>query len=557
MRKWMGTIFRSLPMLGFLVLISTILAGFLSVGIAKAFQAFIASLLGNKTVLDEFIAYFQLWITNLISYFERIFSITISLDVTGLTSDRVIIGIIMVMVYFSSDATNAIATRHFEYISRYTLVRIKEKILGNILHSSESIDQGQKERFEHAFLAFTNVAEKVFIFLLESIRSLFYVIAMLAISYALTLCTLILAVFVFFMVFMRRKSAQLAIKRSKLWIEESLKVRQILKDDQLIIQFQYEDEEVKNYHDLAAKALNLESSYQWNNVKQVVSTSLLNQCGKLIAIFGGLLFLIPSGHMEMSAMVGFIFLIANFYYSIDRLVEVMFCYQELKGHIQEVKKLPIRKKKFSNREIQLSQVDSLRMDEVVIYPGERLFIIGPSGSGKSTLLKKLLYLFEIGETEMEINHIQHSSFSRKEINQLTAYVNQECSYKTGTIWDNLQMVKGITKEQAIQELEKLGLPLGILPQGLETPMDHLSGGQRQRVVLARAFLKLYFAPILLLDEATSALDKATAKRVDERIQTWQENKIVIEVTHKLDLSQPRPSHHKIAHVIDGKLRLIS
>ena len=182
---------------------------------------------------------------------------------------------------------------------------------------------------------------------------------------------------------------------------------------------------------------------------------------------------------------------------------------------------------------------------------------GASGIGKSTLLKLLLGIYPPtggaltlcgGETSVTL-----SRCSRK----LFAYVPQGNYLFSGTLRDNLLLIRPEATEEELRNalyVSAMDQVLQQLPDGLDTVIGEnsqgLSEGQAQRLAIARALLS--GAPILLLDEATSALDAGTEALVLERMAALP-NRTCIAVTH-------RPAALEIAHwrldVADHQIRAI-
>ena len=171
-------------------------------------------------------------------------------------------------------------------------------------------------------------------------------------------------------------------------------------------------------------------------------------------------------------------------------------------------------------------------------PSEIIALVGPSGEGKSTMMRILLGLTNLKrgkatlKDESGLNcHI--SASSRK----LMAYVPQEKTMFSGTIAENMRMVKAdATDEEIINALKDACAYDFVekLPEGIYSSIGErglgFSEGQNQRLSIARALLRN--SPILLLDEATSALDVDTERRVLKNIMESNKKRTCIVTTHR-------------------------
>lgn len=120
---------------------------------------------------------------------------------------------------------------------------------------------------------------------------------------------------------------------------------------------------------------------------------------------------------------------------------------------------------------------------------------------------------------------------------LFAYVPQGNTILSGTIAENMRMVKEDATDEEIIEALKIGCAWDFvqkLPDGINSIVRErgrgLSEGQAQRIAISRAILR--DAPILLLDEATSALDVTTERQVLRNIVQQRPNKTCIVTTHR-------------------------
>ena len=184
-------------------------------------------------------------------------------------------------------------------------------------------------------------------------------------------------------------------------------------------------------------------------------------------------------------------------------------------------------------------------------------ITGPSGIGKSTILKLLMGVFRPEDGELYLDQGEKCLTLDRSTRRLFAYVPQGNLLLSGTLRNNLTIVKPeATEEELERALYVSGMDTYVsqLPWGLDTLLgeggEGLSEGQAQRLAIARAVLG--DAPILLLDECTSALDEATERMVLQRLRELP-GRTCIAVTH-------RPAAMALCdwrlEVLDGTIRAV-
>ena len=168
--------------------------------------------------------------------------------------------------------------------------------------------------------------------------------------------------------------------------------------------------------------------------------------------------------------------------------------------------------------------------------GSFAVVSGPSGIGKSTLLKLILGIFRQESGSLYLQCGQERIPLDRSTRRLFAYVPQGNLLLSGTLRENLTIVKpDATAEELKQAIHVSAMEdfLPQLPNGLDTVLGEsgngLSEGQAQRLAIARAILG--GAPILLLDECTSALDEVTEHTVLQRIRRLPD-RTTIAVTHR-------------------------
>lgn len=193
------------------------------------------------------------------------------------------------------------------------------------------------------------------------------------------------------------------------------------------------------------------------------------------------------------------------------------------------------------RDVEFSYVEGTRViteSSFHAHPGEIVALVGPSGEGKTTMIRLILGLIRpekglavmIGADGREVP-------MNAETRHLFAYVPQGNTILSGTIAENMRMVKEDATDEEIIEALKVSCAWDFVEKMPDTIHSKIgergrgfSEGQAQRIAIARAVLR--DAPILLLDEATSALDVTTERRVLRNIISQKPNKTCIVTTHR-------------------------
>jgi ATP-binding cassette subfamily B protein len=172
--------------------------------------------------------------------------------------------------------------------------------------------------------------------------------------------------------------------------------------------------------------------------------------------------------------------------------------------------------------------------------GDTIAFVGPSGSGKSTLVKLLVGLYTPSGGSILIDDVPATSLRFNRVRRQIGFVTQDPQLFSGTIRENLQLVKeDATDEELLAALETAAAG-GILQrsgQGLDTRIGEggtrVSGGERQRLSIARALLRQ--PRLFIFDEATSALDSITEQEITRSIRALssRNESIVILIAHRL------------------------
>lgn len=193
------------------------------------------------------------------------------------------------------------------------------------------------------------------------------------------------------------------------------------------------------------------------------------------------------------------------------------------------------------RNVSFSYVEGRKVlsnSSFIARPNEIVALVGPSGEGKTTVLRMILGLIhpESGETVLIAEDGTQMPVNA-DIRSMFAYVPQGNTMLSGTIAENLRLVKKDASDEEITDALKIACAWEFVQKmegGIYGRLGErgkgISEGQAQRIAIARAVLR--DAPILLLDEATSALDAQTEAMVLKNIMKKKPNKTCIVSTHR-------------------------
>ena len=248
---------------------------------------------------------------------------------------------------------------------------------------------------------------------------------------------------------------------------------------------------------------------------------------------------------SFSSVVGLIPTAIRAATSAERIMEVIGLPRE--SHVDQEKAEKIRKEGGkSGVYVHMKGVSFSYKDGRPVYenasleanPGEIVALIGPSGQGKTTTLRMLLGLIQPNAGKLEVGNPGNESLGISPSTRcLFSYVPQGNTMFSGTIAENLRMVKPDADDKELQEVLEAAHAWSFvskLENGMNTKVGErglgFSEGQNQRLSIARALLA--DAPVLLLDEATSALDVATERRVLRSIMKKDPYRTIILTAHR-------------------------
>lgn len=208
------------------------------------------------------------------------------------------------------------------------------------------------------------------------------------------------------------------------------------------------------------------------------------------------------------------------------------------------------------------KTEILRDIDLVINPGEKIFIGGANGSGKTTLLRVLSGIIP-HEGEVMIDGKDVASMKRKNIAKLIALMPQTNEiYFPYTVSETVLLGTYASSGNSLFGADAKAAQFAVkcledcsVADLKDRHLDELSGGQLQRVLLARTFAQ--GSPFLFLDEPGNNLDIKYRAELCDKLNTWSSGKTgeidntLVAVFH--DLEQAKRCCTRAVMLKDGRI----
>jgi len=300
---------------------------------------------------------------------------------------------------------------------------------------------------------------------------------------------------------------------------------------------------------------------EMEKVKRVRTLSFLQGTALNIlkqSILFTLLWLIFRNVLSTGELIAMQFISVSIFGPLQDLGTIILAYREAEAalaNFNELMQKPIEKRPESA--IDIGPLHQLRFENVVFRhkdatqnaidnisfeanTGDTIAFVGPSGSGKSTLVKLLVGLYVPVSGEVLYNNYSAKAIWLNAARRQLGFVTQETNLFSGTIKENLQLVKpDATDEEIMAALVKASCTnlLSRSEQGIYTQIGEgglkMSGGEKQRLSIARALIRN--PRLLIFDEATSALDSLTEEEITATVReiSAQREQITVLIAHRL------------------------
>lgn len=264
-------------------------------------------------------------------------------------------------------------------------------------------------------------------------------------------------------------------------------------------------------------------------------------------------FLITSGNLEITTLIFFIILGANYSRPLMKLFNLFHEFAHISmgstlvaevldapSQVDTNKTIPLESHDvtFENVRFGYDTQDVLHDVSFTAREGTVTALVGPSGSGKSTIAGLIPRFFDVRSGRIAIGGVDVRDMGLDQLMDTVAFVFQDTILFTDTIANNIRFGKPDATDTEVEAAAKAARAhefIKALPEGYDTRLGDLgrklSGGERQRIAIARAILK--DAPVIALDEATAFADPDNEAAIQAAIESLAAGRTLIVVAHRL------------------------
>ncbi|MBR6751516.1 MAG: ABC transporter ATP-binding protein [Clostridia bacterium] len=172
------------------------------------------------------------------------------------------------------------------------------------------------------------------------------------------------------------------------------------------------------------------------------------------------------------------------------------------------------------------------------YPGQKIAFVGSTGAGKTTITNLINRFYDVPDGRIRYDGININKIKKADLRRSLSMVLQDTHLFTGTVKENIRYGRLDATDEEIYEAARLANAdffISHLPEGYDTVITadgaNLSQGQRQLIAIARAAVAN--PPVLILDEATSSIDTRTEALIEKGMDQLMEGRTVFIIAHRL------------------------
>ena len=525
----------------------------------------LSTLFNNKDGVADTVAKPDNW-TDVFGYLNY-YAQQANLEYGPLGALKVVCGVIIVSVLLGN-LFRYFSERVMENMRIHTLLNMRKRVFDNVMNLHVGYFSNQRKGdiiskiSSDVQVVQYSVTATLQVIFKEPLQLLAYVFMLFAISYKLTVFSLlVIPVSAFFIAKIVKRLKTQATQAQHLYgvmisyLDEALSGIKIIKafNATELIKDKFHNENVK-YSQLSKKMAK----------RQQLSSPVSEFLGVMmvtgIVLYGGSLIINNESELSPSDFIAYIALfsqvmrpakaLTNSFSTIhsglaagERVLELIDEKPDI-ADVPNAMELGEFREKIEIKNLSFSYPGRPVLDSVnlVIPKGKTVALVGPSGGGKSTLMDLLPRFIEPQQGEISIDGHDIRNVTMDSLRGMMGLVNQESILFNDTIYNNIAFGNLTATQEQVEEAARIANAHEFILQtenGYQSNMGDrglkLSGGQKQRICIARAVLKN--PPIMLLDEATSALDTESEKLVQEALNNLMKNRTTLVIAHRLSTIQ--------------------